>query len=58
MKKHFYEVNNIKKTSGISYISMNRPTGFTNESITSKKSDVNIPTKHSMRKEGRKVTII
>ena len=38
--KHFYEVNNIKKTSGISETSPNRPTGFSKNNISQSNSNV------------------
>lgn len=44
-KKHFYEVNNIKKTSGISDISPNRPTGFSKDNIPQQDKSV----KYSMQ---------
>lgn len=51
--KHFYEVNNIKKTSGISDVSPNRPTGFSDGNIPQSnnfvKSDI-LP-KYSMQND-------
>ena len=52
-KKHFYEVNNIKKTSGISGISPNYPTGFSANNIpqsyTKVKLNISLSTKYSMQ---------
>ena len=51
-QKHFYEVNNIKKTSGISDISPNRPTGFSANTIPQSNKNVksdNVSTKYSMQ---------
>lgn len=49
--KHFYEVNNIKKTSGISETSPNRPTGFSDKNIPQSNTNVKlgISTKYSMQ---------
>ena len=49
--KHLYEVNNIKKTSGISETSPNRPTGFSRNNIPQNEQKVNsdIPTKYSIQ---------
>lgn len=51
-RKHFYEVNNIKKTSGISGISPNYPTGFSANNIPHSNNNVNnntsSTTKYSM----------
>lgn len=38
--KHFYEINNIKKTSGISETSPNRPTGFSDNNISQNSENV------------------
>ena len=43
-RKHFYEVNNIKKASGISGISPNYPTGFSANNIPQSNSNVNSDT--------------
>lgn len=43
-KKHFYEVNNIKKASGISGISPNYPTGFSANNISQSNNNVNSDT--------------
>ena len=51
-QKHFYEVNNIKKTSGISDISPNRPTGFSANTIPQSNKNVksdNVSTKYSIQ---------
>ncbi len=54
--KHFYEVNSIKKTSGISETSPNRPTGFSVDNIsqsnTNVKSDT-LSTKYSMQENNK-----
>lgn len=50
--KHFYEVNCIKKTSGISDVSPNRPTGFSIDNISQSNSSVKSDTlsnKYSMQ---------
>lgn len=49
--KHFYEINNIKKTSGISGTSLNRPTGFSEDNITQSKDNVKSSTKYSMQED-------
>lgn len=46
--KHFYEINNIKKTS-ISGTSLNNRTGLSNNSILPTNKDVNSTTKYSMQ---------
>lgn len=51
-QKHFYEVNNIKKTSGISGISPNDPTGFSVNNISLSNNNVKSDTsstKYSMQ---------
>ena len=49
--RHFYEINNIKKTSGISETSPNRPTGFSVNNIPQSTQNVNssTSTKYSMQ---------
>ena len=47
--KHFYEVNKIKKTSGISETSPNRPTGFSKNNISDSKQNVKSDTRYSMQ---------
>lgn len=49
--KHFYEINNIKKTSGISGTSLNRPTGFSKDNITQYNDNVKSSTKYSMQEK-------
>ena len=49
--KHFYEINNIKKTSGISGISLNRPTGFSEDNITQSNDNVKSSTRYSMQEK-------
>ncbi len=57
--KHFYEVNNIKKTSGISETSLNRPTGFSGNNIPQSNDNVKLPTttKYSMQENGKNVLV-
>ena len=49
--RHFYEINNIKKTSGISETSPNRPTGFSVNNIPQSTQSVNssTSTRYSMQ---------
>ena len=48
-QKHFYEVNNIKKASGISDVSPNRPTDFFHgNNITQSEENVKLPTKYDV----------
>ncbi len=42
--KYLYEINNVKKTSGISGISPNYPTGFSANNISRLKTNVNSST--------------
>jgi len=50
-KKHFYEVNNIQKTSGISDVSPNRPTGSYSNTIPLSNENVNTTTNYSMQND-------
>ena len=43
-KKYLYEINNIKKTSGITGTSLHRPTGFSANNLPQKSNNVNSDT--------------
>jgi hypothetical protein len=49
--KHLYEVNNIKKTSGISETSPNRPTGFSEDNVPQSKDNVKSDQKYSLSEQ-------
>ena len=55
--RHFYEINNIKKTSGISETSPNRPTGFSVNNIPQSTQSVNSSTSTRYSMAGNKIQV-